>query len=150
MPIASGVVAAPVGPAAGRRGPHRLTVVYDEHCELCRRAHDWLTLQPSYVELHLLAAGSAEARRRYGALPWLGQELVVVDEEDNVWVGPAAFLMALWSTRRYRAWSYRLTGPAFAPLAERFFHLLSTKRRRIGSVMSAPACSWCTTPGVRS
>jgi predicted DCC family thiol-disulfide oxidoreductase YuxK len=136
------------GAPAGER--HRFTVVYDEHCALCRRAREWLTLQPTYVDLELLAAGSAEAHDRYGALPWLGEELVVVDGAGHVWVGPAAFLVALWSTRQYRHWAYRLSGPAFAPMAERFFHLVSSKRRRLGAMLGSPECTYCARPGVRS
>lgn len=140
----------PTGAPPRRRVPHRLTVVYDENCELCRRARDWLALQPSYVELELIAAGSDEAQRRYGSLPWLGEELVIVDEAGHVWIGPAAFLVAIWSTRDYRPWSYRLSGPTFAPLAERFFHLISTKRKRLGAMLNSPECTYCARPGVRS
>lgn len=140
----------PVAPTAPCRTRHRFTVVYDEHCELCRRARDWLSVQPTYVELELLAAGSDEAHERFGSLPWLGEELVIVDGDGNVWIGPAAFLVALWSTRQYRHWAYRLSGPAFAPMAERFFHLVSTKRRRLGGMLASPECSYCARPGVRS
>lgn len=163
----------PAGDPPRRRVPHRLTVVYDENCELCRRARDWLALQPSWVELELVAAGSAEAQSRYGSLPWLGQELVIVDEDGHVWIGPSAFLMAIWSTRDYRPWAYRLSGPAFAPLAERFFHLISTKRKRLAAMfhlsahgelvdsfgirspaepvgLRSPECTYCARPGVRS
>ncbi len=127
-----------------------LTVVYDEHCALCRRAREWLATQPTYVELELLAAGSPEARRRYGGLPWLGQELVVVNEHDEAWIGPAAFLVAMWSTRRYRSWSYRLSSAAFAPMAERFFHMISARRHRIGAIVGSPGCTYCARPEHRA
>jgi predicted DCC family thiol-disulfide oxidoreductase YuxK len=130
--------------------PTRLTVVYDETCALCRRCRDWLATEPLEIELELLAAGSPAAQDRYGTLPWLGQELVVVADDGRAWVGPAAFLTCLWATRRWRPWSYRLAGPAFAPLAERFFHAVSANRRRLGGMLESPECEWCARPGQRS
>ena len=85
----------------------RFTVLYDEGCELCQRCRAFLEVEPAYVELTLLAAGSDEARLRFGTLPWLGQELVVVAEDGRVWAGAAAFLVCLWALRDYREWSYR-------------------------------------------
>ena len=162
---------APHGPEPDRHDGHvqpftGLVVVYDETCELCRRARAWLAGQTTFVPLELLAAGSAEAHQRYGSLPWLGEELVVVDQDGQAWIGPAAFLMAMWATHRYRHWSYRLSGPAFAPLAEQFFHRISNKRRRIGALLvtgarstgfpapthrrDPPPCTHCARPGVPS
>jgi predicted DCC family thiol-disulfide oxidoreductase YuxK len=113
-----------------------LTVVYDEKCQLCRRARDWLLTQPCHVPVRLLAAGSPEARCRFGSLPWLGQELVVADEKGQAWVGPAAFLTCLWS--------YRLSSATLAPMAERFFYLVSKNRKRFGAPVGTDVeCSWC-------
>jgi predicted DCC family thiol-disulfide oxidoreductase YuxK len=125
--------------------PSQLIVLYDENCALCRRARDWLLAQPTFVQLILVPAGSAAARARYGALPWLGQELVVIDQEGRAWVGPAAFLTCLWATVRYRSWAYRLSGPRLAPLAERFFMLVSKRRDRWSAWLGRddPDCSWC-------
>ena len=112
--------------------PTRLTVCYDEQCALCRRCRLWLEGEQVLVPLDFVAAGSDEARQRYGSVPWLGADLVVVDDEHgDVWAGSAAFLMCLWATAEHRAWSYRLSGRALAPLAERFFHMVSANRRRI-------------------
>lgn len=108
----------------------QLTVLYDEGCELCRRSRDWLATQPTYVPLRLVASGSHEAQTRYRGLP-LKQELVVADQAGRVWVGGPAFLMCLWATRRWRNWSYRLSGDALQPLAERFFDHVSKRRKRI-------------------
>ena len=120
-----------------------LTVLYDEHCALCRTCRDWLATQRTYVPLELLAAGSPAAKRRYRGMPWLGDELVVVNEEGHAWIGPAAFVAVLWATRRYRSWSYRMSGPAFAPLAERFFRAISKRRARFSNYLDAEECSWC-------
>lgn len=130
--------------------PGSVTVLYDETCIVCRRARDWLAGEPTHVPLHLLAAGSPAARERFGELPWRGKELVVVADDGRTWVGPAAFLTAMWCTRRYRAWSYRLSGPALAPLAERFFRAVSARRRRLGALLRDPECAWCEVPAERS
>jgi len=121
--------------------PAKLTVCYDEQCALCRRCRAWLEGQPLLVPLDFVAAGSPEACERYRDVPWLGADLVVIDDErGDVWAGPAAFLMCLWATADYRGWSYRLSGRALAPLAERFFHTVSANRRRIGRVVGSRDC----------
>jgi predicted DCC family thiol-disulfide oxidoreductase YuxK len=119
---------------------NRLTVLYDGTCALCVRCCDFLASAHSLVPLELLACQSPDARERYGAVPWLGEELVVVSDEGDVWVGPAAFLVALWALAEYREWSYRLSGPELAPLAERFFVVLSSQRRRIATLFRKPRC----------
>jgi len=123
----------------------KLTILYDERCAVCRRCRDWLLTQPCLVEVELLAAGSDEAKQRYAELPWLGAELIAVDDDGNAWIGPAAFLAALWATAKYRAWSYRMAGPTLAPLAERFFYWISKRRDRWSTWMSPedPECTWC-------
>lgn len=125
----------------------RLTVLYDERCVVCRRARNWLLSEPTHVRVELLAAGSPAARSRFGAIPWRGAELVVVADTGEVWVGPAAFLTAMWATIRWRPWSYRMSGPALAPLAERFFKLISHHRKRVGALLAEePECTWCERP----
>jgi predicted DCC family thiol-disulfide oxidoreductase YuxK len=120
--------------------PQHLIILYDEKCALCRRCRHWLEGQETFVPLEFLAAQSPVARERYGDVPWLGADLVVVDDHGNVWAGPAAFLMCLWATVEYRVWSYRLSGRALAPLAERFFDFVSSNRRRIGAVIGSKDC----------
>lgn len=125
--------------------PGSLTILYDESCELCRRCRDWLLTQPCLLPVQLLPAGSPEVRARYGSVePWLGSELVAVDEQGHAWIGPAAFVTCLWATARYRAISYTLARPSMAPLAERFFISVSKRRRRFGTGHHLDdECSWC-------
>ncbi len=130
-------------PATALPPPVELTVLYDERCELCIRARDWLRSQQLHVPMELLAAGSPEARRRYGDVPWRGQELIVAAPDGRVWVGASAFLMCLWATRRYRHWAYRLSSPTLAPLARRFFTGLSARRSSIGALLGPPPCRDC-------
>jgi predicted DCC family thiol-disulfide oxidoreductase YuxK len=105
--------------------------LFDPACSLCQRSRAWMLRQEAYVQLHFVPCSGEEARARYGELPWLGDELIVVGDTGDVWVGPAAFLTCLWALVEWREWSYRLSGPAFAPLAERFFRTLSSRRKGI-------------------
>ncbi|MCA1727523.1 MAG: DUF393 domain-containing protein [Actinobacteria bacterium] len=126
-----------------RPAAQRITILYDERCALCRRVRDWLLAQPCLIQVELLPAGSSEARKRYGDMPWLGEELVVADDQGRVWVGPAAYLTCLWATLRYRSWSYRLSSPRFAPLAERFFRWVTKRRDRFSAWLEDDDCTWC-------
>jgi predicted DCC family thiol-disulfide oxidoreductase YuxK len=116
--------------------PQSLTVLFDPACSLCQRCRTWMLTQSALVDLRFVACTGEEARAQYGDIPWLGDELVVVGDELQVWAGPAAFLVCLWALEDYRGWSYRLSGAAFAPLAERFFLFVSARRRRIGSLFA--------------
>lgn len=120
--------------------PARLTVIYDEHCELCRRCRHWLATQPTHIELRFLACGDPRVTELYGDLPWYRIELMVVTDGGQAWIGPEAFLMCLWATRRWRSMSFRLRGTTFAPLAERFFHALSDNRATISGMLNPHTC----------
>lgn len=122
---------------AHARSPRALTVLFDPSCALCQRCCSWMLEQESFVDLRFVACDGPEARARYGDLPWLADELIVVGDAGEVWVGPAAFLTCLWALVAWREWSYRLAGPGFAPLAERFFLALSNRRRAVSALLSA-------------
>jgi predicted DCC family thiol-disulfide oxidoreductase YuxK len=117
-----------------------LTVLYDGACALCTRCRDWMLGQRALVPLRFVPCASPEARNRYGVVPWLGQELVVVSDEGDVWAGPAAFLMCLWALEEWREWSHRLSGPTLAPFAERFFVALSSRRKTIAALLVPDPC----------
>jgi len=118
-----------------------ITVLYDEHCPLCVRCADWMWTQTKEVPMVLMGAHSKEAAERFSGLPWLGYELCVLSDEGDAWVGPGAFIMCLWALRDYRDWSYRLSADAFAPLAERFFRMLSNRRGGLAKwVQTEQAC----------
>ena len=123
----------------------RLTILYDERCTFCMRCRDWLATQPCLVPVELLAAGSLEAKRRYGAVPWLGSELVVVDGGGRVWAGPPAFLMCLWATVRYRSWAFTFSKPGYERHAERFFRYVSKRRSTWAGWLDRrdPDCTYC-------
>jgi predicted DCC family thiol-disulfide oxidoreductase YuxK len=120
----------------------RLTVLYDERCALCVRCRDWMLSQDALVPLDFLASHSIRAVQLYGrVIPWLGDELVVVGDGGEVWVGPAAFLVCLWALADYREWSHRLAGDTFSKVAVKFFATLSKKRRWIAEWLEHPGCS---------
>lgn len=116
--------------------PRRLTILYDEQCALCLRCRDWLLQQRCLVEVELLPSRSRAARERYGSLVWAKDELVVIDDRRRAWVGPAAFLMCLWATARYRAWSFRLARGPVAPLVRKAFASLSRYRTLFSASLS--------------
>src|SRR3954470_3035941 len=116
---------------AWARAPRALTVLYDPACALCRRCRDWMLRQPAYVPLTFVGSTEAAARARFGDIPWLGDELVVVGDRGEVWAGPAAFLICLRALVEWRHGSYGLAGPPSAPLGERFFVALSSRRRAL-------------------
>jgi predicted DCC family thiol-disulfide oxidoreductase YuxK len=117
-----------------------LTVLYDQTCALCVRCRDWASAQRVFVPLRFVPCQSEEARTRYAGVPWLGEELVVASDEGDVWAGPAAFLVCLWALEDWREWSYTLAGSALAPMAERFFQALSSRRRSIAALLFPDRC----------
>lgn len=110
-----------------------LIVLYDAHCELCCRIREWLTSQPKYVELKFIAAGSAEARRRFPELNHNAtlRELTVISTSGHVYRDAKAWLMCLWALREYREWSLQLSTPEMMPIARRFIAWISRNRFRI-------------------
>jgi predicted DCC family thiol-disulfide oxidoreductase YuxK len=130
----------------------RLTILYDERCALCVRCRAWMEAQPAFVRLEFVAAGSTEAMERFGVVPWLGDELVVVADDGRVWAGPAAFLVCLWALEAWREWSYRLSATrASAKMAERFFISLSARRKWLAGWLAHPECTSgaCSARGLR-
>jgi len=121
------------------RIPQRLTVLFDPNCALCRRARAWMLGQRAYVELTFLPCTSEAARERYGELPWLGEELIVVSDDGQVWIGPAAFITCLWALVAYREWSFRLAGP-LSGFAERFFLAVSKNRGALAGLLDHHEC----------
>ena len=118
-----------------------LTVLYDASCELCLRCREWMESQRSFIALEFVASVSDEAKSRFGAVPSSGAELVVVADDGRVWVGSAAFVVCLWALGDWREWSYRFAAPELAPIAERFFRVLSAKRRKLGALLSHQPCA---------
>lgn len=94
-----------------RSSPRSLTDLIDPECALRQQCRSWMSTQAALVELRFVPCTGEEARARYGDIPWLGDELVVVGDELEVWVGPA-------------------------PLAERFFLFISVRRKRLAALFA--------------
>jgi predicted DCC family thiol-disulfide oxidoreductase YuxK len=114
-------VPARAAPAAARdRVPLRaLTVLYDPDCPLCAFLRDWLVRQRTFVPLDLVAAGSAEARRRFPGLDHTGtlDEITAVGDAGQVYRGSSAWVVTLWALRAHRPLAHRLAAPGGAALA---------------------------------
>ena len=104
-----------------------LFVVYDSRCGICTELKAWLSRQSAYIALHFVAMASEEARARFPMLR-LSEELVVVADTGEAWMGDRAWIICLWALREYRDWAQRLSTPAMMPLARQAFLVLSSHR----------------------
>ncbi len=118
----------------------RLCVLYDASCGFCARCRWWLAMQPQFVELEFVIAGSPEAARRFPGLrgELRANELVVIDSGGAYYLGPDAFLMCLWALVDYRELSIELSTPLLRPFARAAFELLSTSRKWISKLFGLP------------
>ena len=121
----------------------RVTVLYDARCNLCRTARAWLERQVQLVPLEFLPAGSAEAARRY---PYLDPEmtledLTVVGDRGEVWVGAKAWVVCLWALDGKRGLAQRLSSPALMPKARAVVTFVSRHRRSLGTYGESCDCS---------
>lgn len=117
------------------RAATRLTVLYDPRCAFCRQIRSWLLEQPKYVPMDLVAAGSAEARRRFPGLSAEATlaEVTVVGDDGKVYLGAKAWLMCLWALKRYRGLAMDLSAPELLPLARRAVAWVSRRRFALGA-----------------
>ena len=113
-----------------------LTVLYDPNCGLCRRAHEWIAQQRKLIELVFVPCKSEEARKLFPILDHelTTRDLTVIGNRGEVYMGPKAWLMVLWSLSQYREWSYRLASPALLPTTRNVVSLISKHRVQIGRI----------------
>lgn len=111
-----------------------LTVLYDPLCGLCRRAHEWLHLQPKLVELVFVPVNSEAARNRFPQLNYAltTKDLTVISDQGAVYFGPKAWLMVLWALCQYREWAFRLSTPELLPTTRGVVSMISRYRHQIG------------------
>lgn len=130
-----------------------LVVFYDGLCPVCVRCKEWLESAPQRVPLALHDCRGLLARSRAAELPWLGDELVVVSDRGEVWIGPRAFLVCLWALERWRPLAELLGGELLWPLGEALFRGISDHRGRFASLLGADACHdghACSHPGAHA
>ena len=106
-----------------------LYVIYDGRCGLCQRIKDWLVKQPAYVRLRPVPSNSWESRQRFPGLE--PQELAVISDCGDVWLGNHAWIICLWALKEYRSLAGRLASPALLPFARQAFAALSASRSGI-------------------
>jgi predicted DCC family thiol-disulfide oxidoreductase YuxK len=108
----------------------RLYVLYDSRCQLCCRLAQWLGEQEAWLELKILPAGTHEVREMFPGLETVtsGDELVVVSDEGEVYLGDRAWIMCLFALARYRKLAWRLAHPLLLPLARQAYEALSRNR----------------------
>ncbi len=136
----------------------KLYVLYDGRCELCRRLKDWLLRQEQWLELKMVAAGSAEARQLLPGLERIAaaEDLAVVSDEGEVYLNNRAWIMCLYAMREYRGSACNMAHPLLLPLARQAFAAISKNRYTISRwlehgdpekvagellLVSLPACS---------
>lgn len=85
--------------AGGRREQLVVTVLYDEHCPLCRRLKRWLAGQPTLYDVAFVAADSPEAHRRFPDLDHgrTTRILTVVASDGAVYEGERAWVVCAWA-----------------------------------------------------
>ena len=96
---------------AARLQPAGLTVLYDAHCPVCRRARRWVERHRLLLPVRFVPAGSELARRRFPELD-VGSTLVdvtVVTDEGAVLRGDRAWVAVLWAVGTTRPFAVRLT-----------------------------------------
>ncbi len=118
----------------------QLIVLYDAHCAICVRCRSLVEAQETLVPVRFLDCRSAEARTRYGEIPFLVHELVVVDERGRWWAGPAGFVMTLWAMSATRDLAEWLASPALAAITSWAFTRVSENRERLGWIFGMPTC----------
>lgn len=118
----------------------KLTVLFDGACSICRASADWLEHAPQEVPLELCDATSPQAQERFGAIPWLGAELVVVSGDGRVWAGPAAFLVTGWALSRWRWLANVAMSPLALPLALALFEWVTAHRGALAPLVGGRDC----------
>lgn len=119
----------------------RLAVLYDAECAVCVRCRDVVEAREALVPIRFVACRSHEARTRYGAIPFVVHELVVVDDDTGAWwAGSAAFVMTLWALGATRGLAELLASDALARLSHAVFSWISANRSALGWMTGAPSC----------
>jgi predicted DCC family thiol-disulfide oxidoreductase YuxK len=116
---------------------HRVTVLFDQDCELCRRAREWLGGQPQLVPLEFVPAGSVQARTLFPGLDHAATlgDLTAVGDDGSVYVAESAWVLCLWCLADYRNLAIRLAGPAWLPTARKAVLAISSRRRQLSELL---------------
>lgn len=136
-----------------------LYVLYDEHCELCKRLKDWLIGQRTWIAVGVMPAGSSRAKEMFPGLESIASktDLVVVSDAGDVYLNNHAWIMCLYALEEYRDWALRLASPLLLPLARQAFEALSKSRgtisrwlksneQQVAAELNGVTVATCTSP----
>jgi predicted DCC family thiol-disulfide oxidoreductase YuxK len=128
------------GHGAGRTGS--FTVLFDEHCPLCRAARQWLAGRAQLVPLYFVPAGSAQARLAFPGLDHAAtlRDLTVIADDGSVYIGDAAWFACLWALADYRGTAERFSSPRLLPAARRFIATASAVRASVRGADYGDGC----------
>jgi predicted DCC family thiol-disulfide oxidoreductase YuxK len=119
----------------------RLVILYDAACAVCARCRTWIESSEPLVPIRFVPCRSHEAKTRFGAIPFLVHQLVVVDEETGTWwAGSAAFVMTLWALAAWRTTAELLVTPLLVGATDAVFACISAHRASLGWLLGAPSC----------
>jgi len=110
-----------------------ITIVYDGACGLCTGAKDWMRQQDALVPIQFVESRSSEAQRRFPQLPV--DELAVVADTGEVWLGTRAWIVCLWALRGYRELALRLTSPLLVLIAPEAYTVVSRNRYALSGML---------------
>jgi len=108
----------------------KLTILYDSSCDFCQRCRRWMLYEATFLELEFLSRCSLAAIHQYPTLVRDADfsELLVVNDEGQVYRGAKAFIMCLYATKRYRSLSLLLAKRGLIHFARRAFEFISKRR----------------------
>lgn len=119
----------------------RLVLLYDAECAVCVRCRELIEARDALLPMRFVSCRSHEAKQRYGSIPFLVHELVVVDEETGAWwAGSAAFAIVLWSLAGWHVVAEILLSPLFVPFTDALFRWVSAHRADLAFLVGAPSC----------
>ena len=118
-----------------------LTLFYDPNCGLCRAFRQWMLGQDSHYRVEFVPYTSSLARRLLPEIVNMdaGREIVVMNDEGDIWQGPEAWVVSLWVLKKWRGWAKRMATPALLPLAAKACHLISANRLTLSKLLALKA-----------
>jgi predicted DCC family thiol-disulfide oxidoreductase YuxK len=118
-----------------------LTIFYDDGCAMCVRCRAWIEGQPTMIPVQFVSCHSTAALTlRACGIEAVGRELVVTDDDGNVWIGSDAFIVCLWALAEYRDLAITLSDGIPGWLATKFFGIVERHRRWIGTTFLEVTC----------
>jgi predicted DCC family thiol-disulfide oxidoreductase YuxK len=119
----------------------RLVILYDAACAVCVRCRELIEAQDALVPIRFVACRSPRAKARYGTIPLLVHELVVVDDDSgNWWAGSAAFVMTLWALAPTRGLAELACASWLAPITHALFSWITAHRTSLAWLAGTASC----------